>query len=96
MKLPGLVCGISGSTDVLGLEGTSSVSFGAERKEKDYCCIFQESQSNAILSPQKVHASSAWKKDNNNSMGFWNLKQNGSPKHSGILILCCMIMWVSG
>lgn len=43
MQLPGLVCGTSGLTDVLGLDGMSRVSFGAERKEKDYYCILQES-----------------------------------------------------
>lgn len=33
-KLPVLVCSTSGSTDVLGLEGMSSVSFGAEKKKE--------------------------------------------------------------
>lgn len=64
----------------------SIVSFGAERKEKYYHCILQESQFNTIFHQPKVHASNAWKKDNNNSMGSWNLKQDGYPKPRKILI----------
>lgn len=31
------------------------------------------------------------KKDNNNSMAFWNLKQKDYPKHRKVLALCCRI-----